>query len=357
MPTKSKNNGSLVVIHDPRFQDHQTPSGHPESPKRIFELGEMLASEPALPNPSFEPCELEKIRQIHRDPHIQLISQFQGKELKALDPDTFVGGKSFETALLAVGATLKAVDAIFWGEATQAFALVRPPGHHAESNRPMGFCLLNNVAIAAQHALTAYEQQRVLILDWDVHHGNGTQEIFYDNSRVLYLSIHQWPFYPGTGAISEIGVGEGKGYTVNLPISGGLGDEEYREIFLQLVSPLVRQFKPQLILVSAGFDAYVEDPLGGEKVTEKGFSQMTKIIMDLAQEYCEGRLVLVLEGGYHLQGLCSCVKETIRTLRGAEEYPLVSDSTTSLISGTSEKTLQTLRKNLAKTHDGLWNFA
>jgi acetoin utilization deacetylase AcuC-like enzyme len=217
---------------------------------------------------------------------------------------------------MAAGGVLVAVDRVMEGEIENAFAMVRPPGHHAESNKGMGFCLFNNVAIAAHYARQKHLLERILIIDWDLHHGNGTQNSFYEDPQVLYFSTHQYPYYPGSGSVDEDGQGRGKGFTVNVPLPGGQGDQDFAAIFKEILRPIASQFKPQLILVSAGYDIYFQDPLGAMDVTPEGFAILTSLIMDMAQSSCQGRVVITLEGGYHLDGLRDSVKATLKELRG-----------------------------------------
>jgi acetoin utilization deacetylase AcuC-like enzyme len=227
--------------------------------------------------------------------------------------------KSYEAAVYAVGGLLVAVEAVMKDEVDNAFAMVRPPGHHAISDRAMGFCIFNNVAVAAKLALNKFSLNRVLIVDFDVHHGNGTQDAFYTDPKVLYFSTHQYPFYPGTGWMDEIGSGEGKGATVNFPMAAGWGDEEYLRAFKEVLVPLARRFQPQLILVSAGFDAHWADELAMMRASIKGFAQMVMILKELAAELCQGRLVFTLEGGYNLQVIASSIKAVFDLLLGNSE--------------------------------------
>ncbi len=209
----------------------------------------------------------------------------------------------------------RGVDLVLDGQAERAFSLARPPGHHATRDRPMGFCLFNSIAAAAVHARRR-GVQRVLIVDWDVHHGNGTQEIFYLKSDVLYFSVHQWPHWPGTGRMSETGVGEGVGATTNVPLPPGIGDAGYRQVFEQILVPLARRFAPELVLISAGYDAHAADPLSSMQLSTAGFGALTRITAELADELCDGRIVAGLEGGYHLEALADSVLETLRVLAG-----------------------------------------
>jgi acetoin utilization deacetylase AcuC-like enzyme len=223
---------------------------------------------------------------------------------------------SYEAALYAAGGTIRATEAVMNGEVSSAFALVRPPGHHATPWRAMGFCIFNNVAIAAKYALAKYKLEHIVIIDFDVHHGNGTQEVFYDNPQVMYISTHEYPFYPGTGDIGDTGSGEAKGTTVNIPLRAGCGDSEYLQVFEQIIVPVVKRFKPQLILVSAGYDAHWADEIAMMQVTTTGFSQMVRVIKQLADELCSGRLVCSLEGGYNLTALATSIKATFDVLLG-----------------------------------------
>jgi acetoin utilization deacetylase AcuC-like enzyme len=226
---------------------------------------------------------------------------------------------SYKVALYAVGGILNAVDAVMERKVDSAFGLVRPPGHHATRTRAMGFCLFNNIAIAARQSLRKYSLDRVLIVDFDVHHGNGTQDAFYDDPAVLYFSTHLYPFYPGTGSINEVGVGKGVGTTVNVPLPARCGDEEYSQVFQQILVPLAHRFQPQLILVSAGYDAHWLDPIGSMQLSVSGFAQMTQILQRLALKLCQGRLVFALEGGYHIPALARSIQATLGVLLGEVE--------------------------------------
>ena len=245
--------------------------------------------------------------------HIQDVAQRGGGWL---DPDTVMSADSYQAAAYAAGGAISATEAVIDGEVDSAFALVRPPGHHATPRQAMGFCLFNNVAIAAQYALTKYQLERVLIVDFDVHHGNGTQEAFYHNRQVLYISTHQSPFYPGTGGIGETGSGSAEGTTVNIPLPAGCGDAEYQAVFQQIIVPAARRFQPRLILVSAGYDSHQSDGLAYMQVSIDGFSRMVKIIKELADELCKGRLVFGLEGGYNLDTLTASIEATFKVLLG-----------------------------------------
>jgi len=264
------------------------------------------------------PATREELKMIHAPAYIDQVAQTEGKSYFRLDMDTSTCAKSYETALLAAGGLLELIKVVMEGKLNNGFALVRPPGHHAERDRAMGFCLFNNVAIGAQYAIQTFSLDRVLIVDWDVHHGNGTQNSFYEDPRVLYISTHRFGFfYPGTGSAQEVGKGKGLGFTVNVPFSTGAGDAEYGNIFETLIKPIALEYQPQLILVSAGFDTHYDDPLGGMEVTEKGFARMTQTLMEVAQTTAQGKLVITLEGGYDVSGQGRSVKAVLKELAQA----------------------------------------
>ena len=265
------------------------------------------------------PASMEELEMIHAP---EYISYVKGKVEKGggwLDPDTVVSPKSYEAASYAVGGGLAAVEAVVKGEVDNAFALVRPPGHHAVHDRAMGFCIFNNVAIAAKFALSRFSLKRILIADFDVHHGNGTQDAFYADPAVLYFSTHQYPFYPGTGWLNETGTGKAEGTTVNFPMIAGWGDEEYLRAFYEVLVPVARRFQPQLILVSAGFDAHWADHLAMMRTSITGIARITKVLKELAAELCEGRLVFTLEGGYNLRVVAFSLKAIFDVFCGASD--------------------------------------
>jgi len=253
---------------------------------------------------------------VHTKQHVSHIQEVAKKGGGWLDADTVMSPDSYDVALYAAGGVIVAVEAVMEGKITSAFALVRPPGHHATPRRAMGFCLFNNIAIAAEHALAKYKLERVLIIDFDVHHGNGTQEIFYARPEVMYLSTHQYPFYPGTGGIEETGRGAGKGTTVNIPLPAGCGDSEYLQVFEQVIAPAAKRFKPQLVLVSAGYDAHWSDELALMQLSISGFGEIARVIRGITDELCEGRVVFALEGGYQLSALAASIKATLDILLG-----------------------------------------
>jgi acetoin utilization deacetylase AcuC-like enzyme len=305
---------SLILIHSERFAEHQTPPGHPERSERA-EVMEVVAgrwrergTEVIAPRAATR----EQLARVHDADYLSRIAETAGRSV-ALDPDTYTSPESHEIALLAAGAAVDAVERVMSGSHRSAMALVRPPGHHAERHRAMGFCLYNNVAVAAAHARAA-GASKVAIVDYDVHHGNGTQHIFEADPSVLYVSTHQFPFYPGTGAAEEVGVGRGTGFTVNLPLEAGAVDEDFQLLFSAVVVPLLLQFEPDLVLVSAGFDAHERDPLGGLRLSTGAFAAMTAELRDVAEECCRGRLVAVTEGGYDLHALAASIDGALEAL-------------------------------------------
>ncbi len=262
------------------------------------------------------PASDEQLLAAHTKEHLGHVKRVVARGGGYLDPDTYSNAYSLDAARLAAGAVVRAVDAVMKREVDNAFALVRPPGHHATMNRAMGFCLFNNVAVGAQHALDAHKLERVLIVDYDVHHGNGTQDIFYHSPRALYFSTHQYPFYPGTGHWSETGEGAGAGYTVNAPLPPFIGDESYARIFDDLLVPLARRYQPQLVLASVGYDAHWSDPLAMENLSLAGYARLARTLAQIAQEQCAGRIVFALEGGYDLEAVAQGAAVTFRALLG-----------------------------------------
>ena len=300
------------------FLEHET-GDHPERPARLEAILRYLERTGRLDDRRLvepDPADEETIALVHDRAYIEELRAFAARGGGWLDADTVVSPRSFDVARLAVGAAVTAVELVLRSEAPRAFALVRPPGHHAEPDRGMGFCLFNNIAVAAAWALQRHGLERVAIIDWDVHHGNGTQAAFYRTDRVLFVSVHQWPLYPGTGRADEIGEGQGRGYTLNIPLPPRSDDAAYLRAFDEQIEPRVRAYRPQLLLVSAGYDAHYADPLAAMAVTEQGFGAMAGRVLAWAREWCDGRLVLVLEGGYNLSALASSVAATLDALDG-----------------------------------------
>jgi acetoin utilization deacetylase AcuC-like enzyme len=309
------------VYHD-KFLTHDTGVGHPEKPERLKAITAHLQQTglwQKLHHLIIDLAPLEIIYKVHTPNHVKLIKDrclLASKEgHSALDgSDTVVNQDSYEVALLAVGGVLAAVDAVMSGVLENVFCAVRPPGHHAESATPMGFCLFNNAAIAARYAQEKFGLKRIAIVDWDVHHGNGTQEIFYSDPSVFYISLHQSPFYPGTGLQTEIGEGEGRGFNLNCPMRAGSGEKEYLEAFNREIIPKLDGYMPELIIISAGFDAHKDDPLANINLTDDSFRIMTEMVSDIAEKYSNGRIISVLEGGYNLNSLSNSVEKHLNVL-------------------------------------------
>lgn len=295
-----------AIYRDDIFLCHDPGSGHPESAARlqvIYDALDDLSPEVNLVYPQFDPAAQDVIELNHSPGLVRKVAATAGKLHGFLDADTATSADSFASACLAVGALIDGIRLLDSGEIDNCFCPVRPPGHHAEHNNSMGFCLFNNVAVAARWAMDNLGMKRIMIVDWDIHHGNGSQHSFESTDKVLFCSTHQYPYYPGTGSISETGRGDGEGYTVNVPLSGGQGDLEFGRIFNELFVPIANLYQPELILVSCGFDIYDGDPLGSMKVTPAGFAYMTRVMRELAENLCDGKLLITLEGGYNLNGM------------------------------------------------------
>jgi acetoin utilization deacetylase AcuC-like enzyme len=301
----------VILIHTDRFAEHQTPPGHPERPERAEVMDAVAARwlERGVEIVAPRQATREQLGRVHSADYLRRISETAGKASQ-LDPDTYTSPESHDVALLAAGAAIDAVERVMGDSHKAAVAMVRPPGHHAERERAMGFCLYNNVAVAAAHA-RAHGAAKVAIVDYDVHHGNGTQHIFETDPHVLYMSTHQFPYYPGTGAGHEIGREAGRGFTVNVPLDVGAVDEDYQLVFTSIVLPVLRQFEPDLIIVSAGFDAHERDPLGGMRLSTEAFGAMTRDLRGVADESSRGRIVSVTEGGYDLKALAASLDAVI----------------------------------------------
>lgn len=308
------------LITSEKFKDHITGPGFPESPERLdaiinhLELSGLIKEldvvEPIRKDKNF--CKL-----VHDNEYITRVRQACELGAPIVDTgDNPISKNSYDTALLAVGGITEAVDRVFTGKANNAMALLRPPGHHAEKGMAMGFCLFNNVAIAARYAQQNYEVEKVAIIDFDVHHGNGTQHIFESDPTVMYVSLHQYPFYPGSGSADEMGSGNAKGTTINYPLKAGVGDKEFIDIFNDSLSDKVLKYNPDLIIVSAGFDAHMDDPIGGLRVTTEGYHNMSKTITKIAGEVCGGKIISSLEGGYNLKALAESVAAHLKALKG-----------------------------------------
>ncbi len=308
---------TTALIYDPAFTKHDT-GRHPENMNRFKVIQAAIESDEWLLHLVHrlrpEPATDEDIMRCHTGRLIEQIQSLCDRGVPFVDLDTVISRESFGVARLAAGAAIAGVDQVFSGAANNAFALVRPPGHHSTSNRAMGFCLFNNAAIGARYAQARYGAERVLIIDWDVHHGNGTQDIFYEDPTVFYFSTHQYPYYPGTGASTETGEGRGAGTTLNIPLAMGTSARSHRQAFTDAMKAITEKFPPDLIIISAGFDSRRGDPLGGLLLEDTDFEEMTREVMEIANRYSSGRVVSILEGGYNLQTLGETVRRHVISL-------------------------------------------
>jgi acetoin utilization deacetylase AcuC-like enzyme len=296
-----------AFLADPIAKEHDPGAGHPEQPARWDAAIQGLGTH-KLTEALHRAATIDELALCHTRPYIAIARRDVGSGASQLSTgDTDVNARSFEVALYAAGTCLTAVDLVMSGQAQNAFCIVRPPGHHASADRGMGFCLFNNIAVAARYAQTKHGAERVAIVDWDVHHGNGTQDIFYADPSVFFFSTHQSPWYPGTGAANETGEGAGTGTTLNCPLPAGSGRQEILGAFQQRFVPRMQEFRPDVILISAGFDSRIDDPLGRFVLTDTDFADLTKLMAELANEYAGTRLISVLEGGYNLTGLRAAV--------------------------------------------------
>jgi acetoin utilization deacetylase AcuC-like enzyme len=315
---------STAIYSHPDCALHEMGSWHPEAPERLRAIEDQLIAarlEGLVEHASAPLADEADILRNHTREALDLVRDNLPTvpgEHYPLDGDTLLCKDSYRAALRAAGAAVAATDAVIAGTVDNAFCAVRPPGHHARPMEPMGFCLFNNVAIAARRALDVHGLERVAIVDYDVHHGNGTQEIFYGDRRVLYVSTHQYPYYPGTGAAGEVGEGDGAGFTLNVPLEAGATDADYDLVFRSAIVPILDRFDPQLLFISAGFDADARDPLAGMRMSTAGFIALTGMLRDVAVAHCGGRLVLVAEGGYHLQALAEGLAATLDLVAGSE---------------------------------------
>jgi acetoin utilization deacetylase AcuC-like enzyme len=318
---------STAIVYHPDYLKHRTRSHpergvHPECAQRVaviaaeLKAADFLAEHLKWIKPRFATA--ADILRCHEEAHYDLVVQaceeLADDELAFLDPDTTVSRESLDVAALASGGVLTAIDAVMMEDTTNAFVVARPPGHHATALQPMGFCLFNSVAIGARYAQTHHNLERILIVDWDVHHGNGTQHIFYNDPSVFFLSLHQYPYYPGSGRATETGEGSGKGYTINVPLPAGVAVPDYRDAFATALQQIATKLHPELILISAGFDSHREDPLGHFLLEEKDFAWMTQQLKDFAAQYGHQRIVSVLEGGYNLERLGSIARAHVAAL-------------------------------------------
>lgn len=308
-----------AIIHHPIYQKHETGFGHPETPRRYEAIMNVLRGDrelwESLTEIRAEAVSKGIIQAAHMKEHFKRVEGAFENGLDRLDMDTTISMQSFDAALTGAGGACRGVDAVMNGEVDNAFVCVRPPGHHATAERAMGFCLFNNVAVAARYAQNKYKEiERVAIIDWDVHHGNGTQGIFYDDPSVYFFSMHQYPWYPGTGSRGETGFGRGKDYTLNVPVKAQTSADAQKRMFENAVGDISKNFKPDLILISAGFDAHLTDPLGQLELEDTDYVSMTKTLKQWADETCGGRIVSCLEGGYNLETLGETVRRHVLEL-------------------------------------------
>jgi len=314
----------VLVVKDQRFTQHLEGLLHLENPRRN------RAFESILENPCLDGrwqlvkpdlATVEALARVHTRAYIQQVARTCGTELTSLDFDTQASPNTWETARLAAGGVFNLVDRLWQNGARRGFAFVRPPGHHALPDRAMGFCIFNNVALGARHLLACRGARKIMIVDIDAHHGNGTQAAFYDTADVLFVSIHQSPAYPGTGMLGETGRGAGEGFTVNVPLGKGQGDRDYGRIIHFLVRPLAHAYQPDMLLVDCGFDLYLHDRMGGMRVTPDGYALITALLLEIAEEVCEGRIAFIAEGGYSMKGIRQCGLRVMQTLCGVSAYP------------------------------------
>ena len=341
---------TTACVTHPSFTEHDFPR-HPEHAGRIQAVWSALEAAgltDQLLQLAPPPATDEQILAVHSVEHLQrLFDISQMDRMVLIDQDTYALPCSLEVSRLAAGAMIGAVDAVCAGEADNAMAIVRPPGHHATPDRQMGFCLLNNVAIGARHALTKHQLKRVMIFDYDVHHGNGTQDIFYSDPAVLFLSIHQSPYYPGTGSLDEVGESAGQGTTLNIPVAAGHGDQSYRLILEQVVIPATERFEPDLMLISVGFDAHWADPLAGMRLSLAGYDWLARECLKLAKQVCAGKIVFLMEGGYDLKALSQGWRNIARALLDLEE---LSDPYGAAAEGASTRDIQNLIDRVRAIH-------
>lgn len=340
----------LAIYTDNIFLDHSNGPQHPECPERLISINNTLDSSglrKKLIYPDFKAATRDQITAVHSNEYFDLIKSTSENEFTQLDADTTACEVSFEAALKGSGALIHSLDSIIDDEIDTSFVMPRPPGHHAEKDKAMGFCLFNHAAVGAAHLINTHMLERVLILDWDVHHGNGTQHIFYDNEKVLYWSVHQFPFYPGTGSLKELGYDKGLGYTFNIPVPSMLADNDYLRIFEELLIPVVKQYKPEFMIISAGFDAYFIDPLGGMNISVEGFAKLTRMVLNLAEKYSDNKIAFLLEGGYNTAEMGNILRNVIEEILDINK----SDTTFDIGATNCDHTIEAVKETYSKYWD------
>ncbi len=345
----------IVVVQDPIFLTHNAGVTHIESPKRleaIYQRLEKADIKPLYKKISPRAATIDELLWNHSQEYIERVAQTKGIEITQFDPDTYAGANSWDAAVNAVGACFNCLDELKDNNFYAGFALVRPPGHHAEYSKAKGFCLFNNIALAAHYVINKIGASRVLIVDFDLHHGNGTQWSFYENPNVVYFSTHQFPYYPGTGSLDEVGKGDGEGFTVNIPLFRGVKDGDIASIYEQILMPIAYSYNPDFILVSAGFDIYKDDPLGGFQVSIQGFSIIANYLFNISKRVCPGHLFFVLEGGYNMYGLSEGVASIIKEI-SINQRDMVFDAELSL--SPSMGILETIAE-VKKVYSNYWQF-
>ena len=334
----------VLVINDERFKQHLEQVPHLENARRVKAVQSVL-EDPSLNGKWAELvprlATKEELALVHTADHIDRIEKTAGKPLYSFDMDTQTTEKSYDVARLGVGAVFGLLDEIWTGKATRGFACIRPPGHHAEPDKAMGFCLFNNVALGARYLKEHYSVSKIMIVDFDVHHGNGIQSAFYNTDDVLYVSLHQFPCYPGTGNFGEVGRGRGEGFTINIPLGKGHGDRDFAGIIYYMLNPLAQAYHPDMILVSCGFDLYMHDPLGGMTVTPEGYALITFFLLDIAQKVCNGLIAFIMEGGYSLKGIREC---GLRVMQELCDVPTLNRKQIEKVTGNSVRKLSAIRK-------------
>jgi acetoin utilization deacetylase AcuC-like enzyme len=345
----------VSIIFDERYMRHIENLCHLENPKRIAAIQAVL-DDPALKGAwrKLPPVSagIEELKWVHTDEYIRQLAGTSGRPLTSFDLDTQTSERSFEVACLAAGGVFTLLDHILNGESRRGFAFVRPPGHHAAPNKAMGYCLLNNVALGAKYLKNRFQVEKILIVDIDAHHGNGTQDVFYETDEVLFISLHQFPSFPGTGNLGEVGRNAGEGFTVNVPLSRGQDDRTLAQAIYWLVGPLARQYKPEIMLVSCGFDFYVRDPTSQMNVTPQGYALMTALLLEIAEEVCEGRVCFVMEGGYSMQGIKSCGLAVMKELCGISDLAMKKIDKIK----NSEASRSSVIKKVMQVQEKYWNF-